>query len=70
MWCVDVLVSLSLVFLKLEIGKIQGVASGEPLKHLITPCGKFLVSRKFAIRDEPNVWLRCSSNVKRHLFYR
>ena len=36
---------LVLGILKLEIGKIQGVASREPLKHLITLCGKFLVSR-------------------------
>ena len=31
---------------------------------------EILVSRNFAIRDEPNVQLRCSRNVKRHLFYR
>ena len=40
-WCVDVVVSLSLVFSNLNLVRSKGVASGEPLKHLITPCGKF-----------------------------
>ena len=31
---------------------------GEPLKHVITPRGQILVSRKLAIRDEPNIRLR------------
>ena len=40
---------------------------GEPLKHVITLRGQILVSRKFAIRDGPNVRLRCSRNVKKAL---
>ena len=37
------------------------VSFGEPLKHVITLRGPFMVSRKLAIRDEPNIGLRCSS---------
>ena len=39
------------------------VIFGEPLKHVITLCGQILVSRKLAIRDDPNIRLRCSRNV-------
>ena len=31
---------------------------------MITLRGPLMVSRKLAIRDEPNIWLRCSRNVK------
>ena len=34
---------------------------------MITPCGQILVSRKLAIRDERNIRLRCSTNVKKSL---
>ena len=44
------------------------VIFGEPLKHVITLCGQILVSRKLAIRDDPNIRLRCSRNVEKHLF--
>ena len=35
------------------------VSFGEPLKHVITLRGPFIVSRKLAIRDDPNIRLRC-----------
>ena len=37
---------------------------------MITLCGQILVSRKLAIRDDPNIRLRCKTNVLKHLFYR
>ena len=46
------------------------VIFGEPLKHVITLRGQILVSRKLAIRDDPNIRLRCSRKVEKHLFYR
>ena len=42
---------------------------GELLKHVITHTWA-MVSRKLAIRDEPNIRLGCSRHVKNHLFYR
>ena len=44
------------------------VTFGEPLKHVITLCGQILVSRKLAIRDDPNIRLRCKTNVKNSCF--
>ena len=35
---------------------------------MITLCGQILVSRKLAIRDDPNIRLRCSRNVKNTCF--
>ena len=66
-WCVDVLVSFSLVFsnLKLVISKGFFRRTSEARDNATW---EILVSRKFAIRDEPNVRLRCSRYF--HLFYR
>ena len=33
---------------------------GEPLGHVIAPYGQILVSQKMAMRDEPNIQIRCS----------
>ena len=65
-WCVVVVVSLSLVFSNLKLVRPKGFFRSTSEARDITLCGKFLVSRKFAIRDEPNVRLRCSRNVKIH----
>ena len=44
------------------------VSFGEHLKHVITLRGPFMVSRKLAIRDEPNIRFRCSRNVTNTCF--
>ena len=49
-----------------KLGKIWRLL-GEPLKHVITLRGPFMVSTKLAIRDDPNIRLRCSRNVKHSL---
>ena len=36
------------------------VTFGEPLKHVISLRGQIFGKQKLAIRDEPNIWLRCS----------
>ena len=41
----------------------QVVALGEPLAQVIPPRGPCMVSRKMAMKDEPNIELRCSRNV-------
>ena len=52
----------------LENAKDTRGSFGEPLKHVITYCGQILVSRKLPIRDEPNIRLRCKTNVKKTCF--
>ena len=37
------------------------VTSGEPLEQVTTLCGPFMVSRKFAMKDDSNIGLRCCS---------
>ena len=49
-----------------KLGKIRRL-HGEPLMHVITLRGPFMVNSKLAIRDEPNIRLRCSRNVKHSL---
>ena len=41
---------------------VFSVTSGEPLKHVINLCGPLMASRKLAIRDEPNIRFRCSTD--------
>ena len=43
------------LFSNLKKGKDPRVSSGGPLKHVITLRGPFMVSRKFAIRDDLNI---------------
>ena len=38
----------------------SSVTFGEPLGHVITLRGPFMVSRKLAMRNEPDIGSRCS----------
>ena len=40
---------------------------GAPLVQVITLCGPFMVSRKLAMKDEPNIGLRCCSTCSKIL---
>ena len=46
-----------------------GKSGAFPLKHVINLFGQILISRKLAITDDPNIRLRCNTNVKKLLFY-
>ena len=42
----------------------SGPSFGEPLVQVISPRGPFEVTRKLAMRDEPDIKFRCSRNVQ------
>ena len=55
--------------LKLEICKIQWLLPFKPLEQVITPRGPFMVSIKMAMKNEPNIKLRCCSTCSKTLVF-
>ena len=50
-------------------GKDPVLTSGEPLEQVITPLGPISVSLKSAMKDEPNIELRCCSTCSKTLVF-
>ena len=53
----------------ITICKIQWLLPFKPLEQVITPRGPFMVSLKSAMKDEPNIELRCCSTCSKTLVF-